>query len=81
MSSPDPKVSGRRGALASWARTPNRSKRTAAARAKSPASIDYHLARLDPAIFADASESDRIAAARAARTLYFSAISRRRWRS
>jgi hypothetical protein len=79
VSSSDPQASGRRGALASWARTPNRKKRTAPARAKSPASLDFHLARLDPTLFADASEADRIAAATAARTLYFSTIARRRW--
>jgi hypothetical protein len=80
MTAHSPQESGRIGALVSWANTPNRAKRTAPARAKGPGSIEYHLARLDPAKFADASTADRIAAAIAARRLYFITIARRRRR-
>lgn len=68
---------GRAGALESWARTVDRSARTAKARAAGPASLDYHLERLDPERFANATDEQRLAAADAARRAYFSRIANR----
>lgn len=68
---------GRLGALESWARTPDRTARTRNARAASPSEIEWHLARLDPAVFAAASTEQRIAAAEAARRAYFARIAMR----
>ena len=62
---------GRYGGLKSWANTTDRSARTAPGRNAGPASIDWHLARLDPQRFADASEDDRRKAAEAARKAYY----------
>jgi len=45
---------GRYGAHKSWGQTVDRSVRTSRARAASPSSVEYHLARLDPDRFADA---------------------------
>jgi len=81
MPSNDPATNGRLGAITSWARTPNRAKRTAPARASGPGSVEFHLARLDPVLFAASSDADRIAAAKCARTLYFSTIAKRRHQS
>lgn len=75
---------GRLAAHTSWANTPDRTARTAAARANSPTSIEYHLARLDAERFAGATDEQRRSAAEAARKAYFqrlalkSAKSRRR---
>jgi hypothetical protein len=74
----DPVQTGRQGALKSWAQTPNRAKRTANARKKSPSALEYHLDRLDPELFAQSSHEDKIAAALVARKLYFSNIARKR---
>lgn len=65
---------GRIGALNSWANTPDRSARTRNGRAKSPASIEWHEARLDPERFADASDADRRKAAESARKAYYSEL-------
>jgi hypothetical protein len=66
------------GALKSWANTPDRSARTRPARSKSPASIEYHLERLDPVRFADATEAQKLAAAEAGRKAYFTELA---WKS
>ena len=67
-------IGGRIGAYRSWANTPDRSARTEPARRSSPAGIDYHLARLDPDRFADASDDQRLAAAEAARRAHFAEL-------
>lgn len=67
-------LAGRVGGLASWANTPDRPARTAAARRHSPGGIDYHLERLDAARFADATDAQRLAAAEAARRAYFARL-------
>lgn len=64
------------GALQSWANTVDRSARTARGRANSPSSLDWHLKRL-PEKFQDATEEQRLAAADAARKLYFARLSQR----
>jgi hypothetical protein len=77
-------IAGRYGAQLSWSRTADRTARTANARRHAPGSIEYHLERLDPQIFASATDEQRLAAAEAARKAYFvrlamkSAQSRRR---
>jgi len=65
---------GKLAAETSWAKTPDRSARTAPARASSPSSIDYHLAKLDPAVFADATDAQRLAAADSAKKAYYSRL-------
>jgi hypothetical protein len=67
-------TAGRIGAHESWARTPDRAARTAAARRAGPSSLDWHLARLGPALDG-APERDRIAAATAARAAYYARLS------
>lgn len=62
---------GRVGALESWARTPDRTARTAPARRNAPGHVDYWLARLDAELFANASDRDRVAAAESARRAHF----------
>jgi hypothetical protein len=54
------------GANRSWANTPNRSLRTRNGAKAGPGSVDYHLARLDPAKFADATDEQRYSAAASA---------------
>jgi hypothetical protein len=71
MSESPNQINGRYGALRSWANTPDRTARTRRARDKSPSSIDWHLARLDPERFADASPDARLKAAEAARKAYY----------
>lgn len=73
MSSPH-QLAGRYGALKSWGNTPDRAKRTRNARANSPGSVDYWLARLDPELFANASEQQKLDAAEAARKAYFAEL-------
>ena len=68
---------GRYGALKSWSNTVDRSARTRPARSNSPSSLDYHLGRLDPERFADATESQKIAAAEAAKRAYFAEMAMR----
>lgn len=65
---------GRYGALKSWANTPDRTARTRNGRAKSPGAIEWHLDRLDPERFADASDADRLKAAEAARKAYYAEL-------
>jgi hypothetical protein len=55
----------------SWARTKDRSARTAAGRAAGPASVEWHIARLDPERFADATDEQRLAAGESARKAYY----------
>lgn len=71
--SPRQKI-GRYGALKSWANTPDRSARTKNARAHSPSSTEWHLARLDPEVFANASATDKLRAAEAARKAYYAEL-------
>jgi hypothetical protein len=59
------------GAHESWARTPDRTARTANGRKAGPNALEWHLARLDPERFADASDAQREAAAESARRAYF----------
>ena len=58
----------------SWANTPDRAARTANARRNGPGSIEYHMVRLDPVRFADASEQQRLDAADAMRRAYFARL-------
>lgn len=74
---PGDSFSARYGVLKSWANTVDRTARTAAAREKSPASLAYHLDRLDPERFADATDDQRIAAAEAARRAFFAQMAMR----
>jgi len=64
----------RYGAFKSWERTRDRSARTAPARRNAPGELEWHLARLDPALFADATDSQRLAAAEAGRRAYFAQL-------
>lgn len=57
----------------SWAQTPDRAKRTSAARRNSPASIQWHMDRLHPSMI-DASPADRIAAAESARSAFYARL-------
>lgn len=59
-------AAGRKGGHTSWSRTIDRSARNRTAHNASPASIDYHLARLGPD-FDDATPAQRLAAAESAR--------------
>lgn len=68
---------GAYGALKSWGRTVDRSARTAPARRKSPASVDYWLERLDPERFANATQEQRLAAADAARRAHMAQLALR----
>ena len=70
-------IAGRLGALTSWANTVDRTARTRSARAKSPSNVEYHLERLDPERFADATEAQKLAAADAARRAYFAELAMR----
>ena len=64
----------RLGAHKSWANTPDRAKRTANGRSRGPSSIDWHLARLDPERFADATDAQRLAAAESAKKAYYAEL-------
>jgi hypothetical protein len=75
MPNPNRVIIGRYGALKSWGSTPDRSARTAPARANAPSSIEYHLARLDPERFANATDKQKLDAAEAARKAYFTNLS------
>lgn len=74
MPKKDP-LPGRYGALKSWGNTVDRSARTARARANSPASVGYWLARLDPVRFAHATDEQKLAAADAALRAHFAYLS------
>jgi len=65
---------GRYGGLKSWANTLDRTARTAPGRSKGPSSIDWHIARLDPGRFANATDAQRLAAAEAGRRAYFAEL-------
>jgi len=67
-------LAGRYGGLKSWANTPDRSARTAPARSASPSDVTYWLARLDPDIFADATDEQRLAAAESALRAHFAGM-------
>lgn len=68
------KIAGRIGGLMSWAHTPDRTARTKNARSAGPGAVEYHLARLDPDLFANASDAQRYAAAEAARKAHFARL-------
>ena len=68
---------GRFGAYKSWANTSDRTARTANGRAAAPNDVEWHLARLDPEKFADASEKQRMAAAEAAKKAYYAELAMR----
>lgn len=65
---------GRLGAYRSWANTPDRTARTRNGRASSPGSIEYWIARLDPAKFAGATDAQKVAAAEMAKKAYFAEL-------
>ena len=67
-------LGGRVGGLRSWARTPDRTARTAPARRAGPGGLDYWLDRLDAERFADATDAQRVAAAESARRAHFAAM-------
>lgn len=69
--------SGRYGGLKSWANTTDRTARTAKARRNGPSQLEWHLDRLDPERFADATDAQRLAAAEAARRAYYARLSMR----
>jgi hypothetical protein len=72
------------GANRSWANTSDRTARTRNGRAKSPSSVDWHIERLDPEKFANATPAQKLAAAESAKKAYYaelamkSAVARRR---
>lgn len=68
------RIAGRYGGLKSWANTPDRTARTANARSKAPSSIEWHLARLDPERFANATDAQRLAAAEGGRKAWFAEL-------
>jgi hypothetical protein len=70
------RLAGRKGALRSWANTVDRAQRTAPARARGPAELDWHLRRL-PAKFECATDSQRMQAAEAARRAYYVGLAMR----
>ncbi len=74
MPDPSRQIQGRYGAHRSWANTADRAARTRPARDKSPSSVEYHLARLDPERFAEATAEQRYAAAEAAKRAYFAGL-------
>ena len=61
------RIAGRIGGLLSWANTPDRTVRTEPARSAGPGALEYHLAKLDPNVFANASDAQRLAAAESAK--------------
>lgn len=68
---------GRYGAHKSWAQTKDRTARTSAGRRAGPNGLDWHLARLDPVVFADATDAQRLAAAEAARHAFYAEMAMR----
>ncbi len=76
---PDPhrQAIGRYGAHVSWANTVDRTARTRKARQKSPASVEYWLARLDPERFAEATPQQRLDAAESMRRAHFAVLALR----
>lgn len=72
---PDAKrTAGRIGGLQSWANTPDRTIRTTKPRDAGPGSLAYHLARLDPVRFADATDEQKLAAAGAAKRAFYARL-------
>lgn len=67
-------LAGRAGALESWANTPDRAARTANGRSAGPGDIEWHLARLDPERFADATDAQKLAAAEAAKKAWYARL-------
>ena len=65
---------GRIGGFASWNNTVDRPARTAPARNNGPGSIQYHLAKLDPERFANATDEQRRQAAEAGKKAYFARL-------
>jgi hypothetical protein len=72
--STDRQLAGRAGALESWAATRDRTARTANGRKAGPGDLDWHLARLDPVRFADATPAQKLAAADAAKRAWYARL-------
>lgn len=70
-------IRGRYGGLLSWANTVDRTARTDKARRNGPGDLAWHLERLDPAKFAEATETQMIAAAEAAKKAWFAGLAMR----
>lgn len=68
------RIAGRIGGLMSWANTPDRPARTKNARDAGPGGIEYHLARLDPERFANATQQQKLDAAESMRKAYFARL-------
>lgn len=58
----------------SWANTPDRTARTRNGRNAGPASVEWHVARLDPDRFADSTEAQRYAAGESAKAAWFASL-------
>jgi hypothetical protein len=71
---PNRQLAGRIGGLESWSRTPDRAVRTAPARAAGPSSVDYWVAKLDPELFADATDKQKLDAADAMRRAFYTRL-------
>lgn len=69
----DRSLIGRLAAHESWAQTPDRAARTAAARSCSPTSLEWHLDRL-PAALDGANDNARMLAACSARSAYYARL-------
>lgn len=67
-------IAGRYGGLKSWGNTRDRAERTEPARNAAPSSVQWHLDRLDPERFANATDEQKLAAAEAARRAYFAGL-------
>ena len=65
---------GRYGADLSWANTPNRTERTRNGRNASPSSLNWHIERLDPEKFADATDEQKVKAGESAKKAYYSKL-------
>lgn len=69
-------LAGRKGGNTTWSRIVDRAAHLERAQSKSPNSVDYHLARLDPA-FDDATVEQCHAAAESARKAYMADLALR----
>jgi hypothetical protein len=65
---------GRIGGLVSWSRTVDRPARTRLPRSKSPGDVGWHYDRLDPELFANATEAQKLAAAESAKKAWFAGL-------
>ncbi|WP_395155624.1 hypothetical protein [Ilumatobacter sp.] len=65
---------GRYGADVSWANTPNRTERTRNGRNAGPSSLDWHIERLDPEKFAEATGEQKVKAGESAKKAYYSKL-------